>query len=292
MKNYEEMAQNVISKYADAKASAERKRKLVKRGVVTLGSLVVVAALSVCVWQFSLKGNNDIVNSNINNSSEIIYGGANVGAAGGETDGNGQTGKGEYDGDLNGYSSVPNITGALVDPENDPARVIFTVNNITGEIGSAKLNFSEDKYFSKTLDLAGLQKYFGTDYSNLKGIIPKGYEYSGVNLRKFYYEIESGKIAYDTAVFSYTKGEQAIRINVSRIGAPYDCVYKLKEETKSYINEVEVLMGGRYKEDSEAFEFVFAEFSKDGVKYRITFENPEGEDAPTMLYKLLYILTE
>lgn len=292
MKNYEEMAQNVISKYADAKASAERKRKLIKRGAVTLGSLVIVAALSVGVWQLKLKDNGNIVSGDTSTSSQIIYGDANVGTAGGEIDGNGQTGKGEYDGDPNGYSSVPFYSGALVDPENDPARIIFTINNITGEIGAAKLNFSEDKYYSKTMDLAALEQYFGTDYSNLKGIIPKGYEYSETNLRKFYYEIESDKIAYDTAVFSYTKGGQAIRINVSKKGAPYDCVYQLKEETKSRINETEVLLGGRYKEDSEVFEFVFAEFSKDGVNYRISFENPDGDDAPTLLYKLLYILTE
>lgn len=75
-------------------------------------------------------------------------------------------------------------------------------------------------------------------------------------------------------MFGYENGELQITIKVSKIGSPCDCIYEMNSSTISNINGVEVVMGGIYKNDNSGeFELVFADFSYEGLQYRVTVEN-------------------
>ena len=140
-----------------------------------------------------------------------------------------------------------------------------------------------------------LDAYLEKDITKLKNILPQGFEFTGRDETNFYYEL-NGKPAYDTCAFNFKKDEQSIRIVASKIGAPYDYVYMLDNPTITKVKGVDVIMGGIYKDDgSEDFELVFADFSHDGVKYRVTLEgvpDENGKDASIWLYNIVCELTK
>ncbi len=301
MKNYDETVNSVFEKIYEYNHKKMKRKNFVFKTVVPISSLCLVLALTVVI----LKNNGNpkaIIDSST--SSEKIYTGALVPN---DMDGNEDGyGKGEIlTGDPDGYvfpegtsfpegNIVSEASSEASTPSNEyiPNRFKMYLNQITQKTGAAKLNFSDDKYYSEEKSLEDLKEYYGKDFSKIDFIddlLPNKFEYSGVTTRKFYYE-KSGKIAYDTSVFSYTKDEQAIRIMVSKIGAPYDCVYKTEEDKTTKINDVDVLIGFEPSDDKK-FAFVFAEFSHNSVNFRITMENivpPMYFDNSDMMYKFVY----
>ena len=71
--------------------------------------------------------------------------------------------------------------------------------------------------------------------------------------------------------------------------------YQLHDPTISRINGVDVTMGGIYQNDEKDFRLIFADFSKDGLQYRVTIENLpfDGQkDAQTWLFEIVLELTK
>lgn len=113
----------------------------------------------------------------------------------------------------------------------------------------------------------------GRDFSTLNGVMPEGFQFIGRHEIEFYYKNDDTP-ASDSCHFIYTKGEQENAIHTSKIGAPYDCRYVMDNPSPSNINGVEIVMGGIYADDnSEEFDLVFADFSHNGMQYRVTVEN-------------------
>ncbi len=304
MKSYDETVNSVFEKIEEYNQNKIRRNKLVLKTVVPACCACLVLVATV----LALGGEKPKTPIDTSTSSQKIYTGALVL---GEMDGNQEGyGKGEaLTGDPDGYvfpegtsfpegSSVSESTSETSTPQNEyiPYRPKIYLNQITQKAGAAKLHFGEDKYYSEEKNLEDLKEYFGKDFSKIdfiKDLLPNEFEFSDGVATKFYYE-KSGKLVYDTAAFIYYKDEQSIRIFASKIGAPYDCIYKTEDDKTTKINGVDVLIGFEPTDDMK-FGFVFAEFSHNGVNFRITMENviaPIYFDAPDMMYKFVYNIIE
>ncbi len=195
-----------------------------------------------------------------------------------------------YELDNSSHTSTPSDKEPSV--ENDVNQHLWTINRVDGCTGAAKLNFSSDEYDSEKKTLDDITHYLGRDLSTLDSILSKGFEFFGKNETDFFYKL-SGELVYDTCVFGYKKGDQQITILVSKIGVPYDCIYKLNDPDVSEINGVEVTMGGIYKADNSGeFDLVFADFSHEGLQYRVTVENVNFDDEIDMPTRIVGIVAE
>lgn len=293
MKNYDETINSVFDKIESYNKEQKRKKNFLIKTVMPLSCLCLALVATVLIFD----SNKDKTPIDTSTSSQKIYTGALESQ---NMDGNQEGyGKGEYtDSNISeqiGVSSNSEVSGSIESEHSyHPNRFKFIINEIKGEIGAAKLYFSEDKYYKEEKNLDELKKYYGQDFSKLDfidDIFPKGFEYSD-GIKRFYYE-KNGNIAYDTSLFCYYKEEQSIKVFVSKIGVPYDCIYKTENNKKTNVNGVEVLFGGITKNDN--FEFVYADFAHNGLNYRITVENvvtPSYTDSPNMLYRLVSNLTK
>lgn len=273
MKNYDELTNDLLERRDRYVADQKKKRRKVLSVATSLFCFCLVAFLGFGMWQggvFSGKSpfiwddstiigeKNHINPDELNNSSQTTTSG-------------------------NHNSSGDN---APVDKDD-----MLGINRVEGQIGAAKLNFSTDKYYSEKKTLADVSAYFGRDLSTLEAVMPQGFEFFGSYETNFFYKLD-GELVYDSCVFGYKKDDQQITIKVSKIGVPYDCIYKLKDSTVSNVNGVEVTMGGIYTGDSENFELVFADFSHEGLQYRVTAENVPDDGNKDAVLWLVGIINE
>lgn len=160
----------------------------------------------------------------------------------------------------------------------DPAKIVWTINRVADRTGAARLNFSTDKYYSEKKTHANITEYLGKDLTKLESVISQGFAFYGSHETDFFYDLD-GNITYDSCSFGYKRDDQHITVKVSKIGVPYDCMYMLHNPTVSNINGVEVTVGGIYKADNSGeLELIFADFSHDGLQYRVTLENVPSDD--------------
>ena len=265
MKNYNEMANDVLRRIGEHETEQRNRRKTISRIVTPLCCFCLVALLGFGMWKggmFDAKppitlddsiniGEKDYINPDeLDNTQTTIPG--------------------------NNDSQNNNQTGS--EQKFDPAEIIWTINRVEGQVGAAKLNFSTDKYYSEKKTLTDIVAYLGRDLSKLESVMSQGFELYGSCESDFYYELD-GDMAYDSCFFGYKRDEQYITVKVSKIGVPYDCLYMLNNPTVSNINGVEVTVGGIYKADNTGeLELIFADFSHGGLQYRVTIENVPSDD--------------
>ena len=279
MKNYNEMANDVLRRIGEHETEQQKRRKTISRIVTPLCCCCLVALLGFGMWQGGM----------FNATPPTISGEQSLSGDNNHTNPNDSTGQNNDKQNQGGQTSTPNNnsqTGTL--ENNDPIRIAWVINKVEGQIGAAKLNFSPDKYYSEKKTLADIAAYLGKDLSTLEGVMPQGFVFFGRYETDFFYKLD-GELAYDSCVFGYKRDDQQITVKVSKIGVPYDCMYMLNNPTVSSINGVDVTIGGIYKIDnSDELELVFADFSHGGLKYRLTIENVSSDD-----YKCLNsIITE
>ena len=265
MKNYDELTNDLLERRDRYVADQKKKRKRVMGVATSLCCFCLVALLGFGMWQggmFDAKppitlddsiniGDKDYINPDELDNSQTTTPGNN------DSQGNTQTG---------------------TEQKFDPAKIIWTINRVEGQVSAAPLNYSTDKYYSERKSLTDIAAYLGRDLSKLEVVTSQGFEFLGRYETDFFYEL-NGDVAYDSCVFGYTKDEKQITIRVSKIGVPYDCMYMLNNPTVSNINGVEVTVGGVYNADNSGeIELIFADFSHGGLQYRVTIENVPSDD--------------
>lgn len=171
------------------------------------------------------------------------------------------------------------------DTENDESdKIALTINRVESQISASKLNFSADRYTCEKKTLTEIAGYLGKDLSKLESIISQDFEFIGNYETDFFYELD-GKLVYDSCVFGYEKDEQLITIMVSKIGAPYDCIYVMDDPIISNISGVEVTVGGICKsDDPDEYDQIFADFSYNGLQYRVMLDNVLSDDGKCLYY--------
>lgn len=294
MKNYDELTNDLLERRDRYIAEQKKKRKRVIGVTSSLSCFCLVALLGFGMWQVGLFNSKPPVTSD-----EATTNGKNAYVTPVEPD-NTQTTQPN-----NTQTTQPDNTQTTqpVNNENqtditqndDPARIMWVINRVEGQLGAAKLNFSTDKYYSETKTLTDIADYLGKDMSNLQAAISQGFKFLGRYETDFYYELD-GKLAYDSCAFGYEKNDQQITINVSKIGVPYDCIYVLNNPTVSNLNGVEVTIGGIYKTDNSGYcDLVFADFSHAGKQYRVSVRNipSDGDkDAFVLIAEIIYEITK
>lgn len=278
MKNYDELTNNLLERRDRYLAEQKKKRKRVIGLTASLSCICLVALLGFGMWQVGIFNSKPPVTSD-----EATTNGKNAYVTPVEPD-NTQT-----------TQPVNNENQTDITQNDDPARIMWVINRVEGQLGAAKLNFSTDKYYSETKTLTDIADYLGKDMSNLQAAISQGFKFLGRYETDFYYELD-GKLAYDSCAFGYEKNDQQITINVSKIGVPYDCIYVLNNPTVSNLNGVEVTIGGIYKTDNSGYcDLVFADFSHEGKQYRVSVRNipSDGDkDAFVLITKIIYEITK
>jgi len=172
-------------------------------------------------------------------------------------------------------------------PTNDPIQISWTVNKVDSTLGTAMLNFHTPEYYSEKKNSSALTEYFGRDLSTLGNVMPEGFQY--VKYEPTFFYKNDGTPVYDSCNFLYRKGEEQIAIRASKIGVPYDCLYMMDNPIPSNINGVELVIGGIYS-DSGHLDLVFADFSHNGIQYRVEVKNMsfgESKDAPSWMVDIL-----
>lgn len=265
MKNYDELTSDLLERRDRYVADQKKKRKRVMGVATSLCCFCLVALLGFGMWQggmFDAKppitlddsiniGDKDYINPDELDNSQTTSPGNN------DSQSNTQTG---------------------TEQKFDPVEIIWIINRVEGQVSAAPLNYSTDKYYSERKALTDIATYLGRDLSKLEAVMSRGFEFLGRYETDFFYELD-GDVVYDSCAFGYKKDEQQITIKVSKIGLPYDCLYVLNNPTVSNINGVEITVGGVYKADNSGeIELIFADFSHDGLQYRLTIENVPSDD--------------
>ncbi len=179
---------------------------------------------------------------------------------------------------------------ATIPTKNAPIQILWTVNKVKNTVGAAMKNYNTPEYYSEKKDYAALTEYFGRDFSALGSVMPEGFQHTEGYTPTFFYK-NDGTPAYDSCNFLYRKGEAQISIRASRIGVPYDCLYMMENPIPSNINGVELVIGGIYSATNPGhLDLVFADFSHNGIQYRVTVKNVScdgNKDAPGWMVDIL-----
>ena len=275
MKNYNEMANDVLRRIGEHETEQRNRRKTISRIVTPLCCFCLVALLGFGMWQGGM----------FNATPPAISGEQSLSGDNNHTNPNESTGQSGDKQNQGGQSTIPNNNSQTGTTENnDPIRIVWVINEVEGTVGAAKLNYNTAEYYSEKKTSADITKYLGRDFSTLTNVIPDGFQFVGRHETEFFYK-NDGTPAYDSCHFLYTKGEQQISIHVSKIGVPYDCMYVMDNPTPSIINGVEVIMGGIYSDNNpEQYDLVFSDFSHDGIQYRVTVEKLPSEEFKALWY--------
>ena len=170
-------------------------------------------------------------------------------------------------------NGTANNDGTDTAPNNDPIEIAFVVNRADNKLGGALPDFAIISDYHETKNLKEINQYLGRDVTQLVAIMPDGFRFAGNREVEFYYK-NDGTLVHDHCYLCYVNGEQWITIGVSKIGAPYDCIFMIDNPTPTVINGIEIIIGAYYADDnSDDYDLVFADFSCNDMHYRVTVSN-------------------
>ncbi len=298
MKNCEEMAKNVFEKSKDILNKRAEKRRNTYKYAITAAAFCFAIVIGVGMSHRGLE--NPPLNSN------EVFGGGDTNKAINEIypeigyDNAEKRDQAMTEADINtggsmimidSVSSMQLISGETSSPpqktENpdktgamDIAKGLFYINHITGRATAAKRAFDRENYYGVDWSAEEAEKYIGIDIDAILAQLPDDMVYiphSHNIIMK-----TDGSIADDGVHFFIEDGKGgSITISAGRVLPPYDCIYTLRTESVNELvcesGTVTLLVGGNYDEEKESFDFIFADFELEGVKFRIEFENIQRE---------------
>lgn len=261
MKNYDELTKDLLAR-RDCYVAAQKQKRIT--AITSLCCVCFVALLGLGLWK-----------SGVFHTTPPINGGPAVIAS-----------KPHIDTTL----APTTTTVPATIPTSAPIEITWVVNKVDGLVSAERRNYNTPDYYSESKDTAAMAEYFGRDLTNLADIMPDGFQFVGNTETTFYYKTD-GTLVCDDSHFLYLKGNQQIFIHASKIGVPYDCLYMLDNPISSSLNGKEMVIGGFYaNKNSKEFDLVFADFSHNGIQYRVTVKNVPldgNEDAPGWLVDIL-----
>ena len=268
MKNYDELTNDLLARRDCYVAQQKKKRKT---AATSLCCVCAVALLGIGLWK-----------SGVFHTTPPINGGPAVIAS-------------KPQNDVTTAPTTAPTSAPTTIPTIAPLEITWVVNKVDGLVGTERKNYNTPDYYSESKDTAAMAEHFGRDLTDLVDVMPDGFQFIGSSETTFYYKTD-GTLVFDGSHFLYLKGNQQILIQVSKVGVPYDCLYMLDNPIPSNINGKEMVIGGFYaNENSKEFDLVFADFSHNGLQYRVTVKNVPFDgtkDAPGWLVDILADLTK
>ena len=288
MKNYNEMANDVLRRIGEHETEQRKRRKTISRIVTPLCCFCLVALLGFGMWQGGM----------FNVTPPAISGEQSLSGDNNHTNPNDSTGQNNDKQNQGGQTSTPGNNDAQNDISTD--KKLFAINEITRTFAAATKYRDPQLHYKKTWDLAYAAEYLGVDIPNaVKGIpdgdaeagFPQKYNFKFVenNSVTFIYE-NNGTLVEDIMCHEFTgENDTKIAILASKLGSPYDCLYSSDTDDVTNIRipatdeiiPIRVYAQGRT--ETTDYTLYVGDFEYDGVYYRIRLENLSGKYLDTLV---------
>lgn len=180
-------------------------------------------------------------------------------------------------------------TSPVENPDDDKdIKLLFAGNKIIGQI-SAALKYRDPKEHHKEFwTEAQITEYLGVNLASLSNM-PADLDYAQRGDFRILFH-NDGEIVEDYQTFIY-KGEnnRKVEVLVSKISSPYDCLYSLETNKKTFVGNTEVLFGVIDSDEaSSEYNFCYADFEAGELYYRVEADNL----TPLEFYEIIREITE
>ncbi len=262
MKNYDETINTVFERIEDYKLKKKRKKKILTKTVLPIGSLCIAALIGIAVWQSDIfKTNPPIAQEDSTVVGEKDYIEPN-----------------ETDGDLqgDGQETLPNdSTNNTSSTDNDPIKMLCYINQIES-IKSSDIAPPHplDDHYHKDLNIDEAIKYLGIDFS----IVNEKYDLDSSNCGAWYKKSDD-TIVMDHNAFAYSNEKVSFHLEASKNFEPGSCIVVPTEEIVSTMigtrnGPVYVKFYGTVgtvvsQNHSDKQATMIAEFQHKGVNFRV-----------------------
>ncbi len=282
MKTYNQMAEDVFRRRDEYEAVQKKKKKTAQRTIVSI-SCCIVAAICIGVYrhtpknQFNSGGGMSTVDST--QPSQEIHVAPNQ-----EKETTNLQGALPIKPDItiNNTSEEEKTTAKVVEQPSEPIdsdRVFCYLNKITGSMAAHPLYRDPALHYTEEYSDTVSAEYYGIDLAKLSACMPEGMTmHKGVHKKIFE---NSGTLVEERSEFVF-KGDdsRAVYIRANRLGPVSDCLYMSDSDLSTTFmtkENGEVKVKVFFAEDVEEIfgckTLIVADFTVNGVNYRITTEN-------------------
>ena len=169
-------------------------------------------------------------------------------------------------------SSEENLSeGSSID---EGGKRLLATNKIINRISAAPKYRDPKEYHERFWTEAKITEYLNIDLTGLSPFMPVDLVYAQKDEFRMLFH-NSGDIVEDYQSFFYEGvNNRKVKVSVSKIATPYDCVYELKTADKTFVGSTEVLFGVlNNNQDSSQDDFCYADFESNGLSYRVEADN-------------------
>lgn len=256
MKNYDEMANDVLRRIGEYEIACKRKRRVYTKAITSLCCVCLAALMGVGMWQGGV-----FHTAPPDSLEDSAY-------------------KGEKESENEAVSNIANPDDKVVTDGTD--KLLFSVNEITTTMNAAFKYLDPALHYQETWSSADMTEYLGVDLRNAISALPSGMEmkYEGAGEFSVTYQ-NDGTLVVDSAAYEFSgKDDKKVTILASRLGMPYDCLYQSESDNTTSIRihdsgeTISVLVYAQNKSESTMdYELYVADFEYNGVFYRVIAKN-------------------
>lgn len=195
--------------------------------------------------------------------------------------------------DAHNPTDTPHVEGPSKPPvkkpnDDDSIKLFFADNRIINQLSAAPKYHDPKDHHQAIWTEAQMMAYLGVDLVTLP-FMPADLTYVPRNDFQILYH-NSGDIVEDHQAFVY-KGDNRRRavVLVSKIKAPYDCIYQLETNKKTAVGGTQVVFCVQpNSKDPSKYDFICADFEVGGLYYRVKADNL----TPKEVYKIVEGITK
>ena len=282
MKTYSQMAEDVFSRRDEYEASQKKKKKTAQRTTVSVGCCIV-AAICIGVYHNSPKDQFNLGNSVTTVDSTQPSPGIHV-VPNHEKETTAAQGAIPVKPDIttNNMPEEEKTTAKVVVQPSEPIdsdRVFCYLNKITGNMAAHPLYRDPALHYTEEYSDTESAEYYGIDLAKLSACMPEGMTMRDGAHKKIFEN--SGTLVEERSEFVF-KGDdsKAVYIRANRLGPVSDCLYMSDSDLSTTFmtkENGEVKVKVFFAEDAEEMfgckTLIVADFTVNGVNYRITTEN-------------------
>lgn len=293
MKNYNEMANDVLRRIGEHETEQRKRRKTISRIVTPLCCCCLVALLGFGMWQGGM----------FNATPPTISGEQLLSGDNNHTNPNESADQNNDKQNQGGQSTIPENN----DGQNNisTGKKLFAINEIFGTIGAAPKYHDPKLHYNETWDLTKAADYLGVNILDVIKNFPDGdaeagfpqiYNFKFVENSGFTFIYENnGTLVEDRMCYEFTGENNAkIMILASKLRMPYDCLYSSDTDDVTNIRipatdeVIPVLVyAQRKRTDTTDYTLYVGDFEYNGAFYRIRLENLSGKYLDTLIRKIV-----
>ena len=171
----------------------------------------------------------------------------------------------------------------------DDGKLLFSVNKIANQISAASKYRDPKEHYKEFWTEEQITEYLEIDFTELSPFMPVDSAYSQRGDFRILFH-NSGEVIEDYQAFYYEgENNRKVKVSVSKIATPYDCLYELETDEKTFVGNTEVLFGVKpNSQDASQYDFCYADFEDGGLYYRVEADNLTSRE----FYKIVEGITQ